>query len=108
MVYSFTHLKMKHWEALFPFKLILLRPLQPGEVKPWWWHLVLLYLRSVAFLLEGREANTGLKGEGNSLEQSVGMWQPLSVMGEPQGVGLKASISCWDRMSSLEALLSAC
>lgn len=70
--------------------------------------MVLLYLRSVAFLLEGREANTGLKGEGNSLEQSVGMWQPLSVMGEPQGVGLKASISCWDRMSSLEALLSAC
>lgn len=99
---------MKHWEALFPFKLILLRALQPGEVKPWWWHLVLLYLRSVAFLLEGREANTGLKGEGNSLEQSVGMWQPLSVMGEPQGVGLKASISCWDRMSSLEALLPAC
>lgn len=51
---------MKHWEALFPFRLILPRLLQPGEVKPSWWHLVLLYLRSVAFLLEGHGANMRL------------------------------------------------
>lgn len=49
VVYSFTRLKMKHWDALFPFKLILLRSLQPGEVKPLWWHLMPPYMRPMAF-----------------------------------------------------------